>query len=186
MTAFSSLAGENIFFFDIQKAKEEFLAENSQISQVSFNRRLPNSLEVNLVGRKPAFIITTDKVSWFLVDEKGVLISRAKPSAILPKIVFPQSYQFKEGKQLKSSFSQKVFILAKTLKLFFVPFDELEVEFPDCFSLQTGETKVIFSSQKSVKFQVASLQLILSRSRIEGKIPIKVDFRFDKPILSYN
>ena len=44
---------------------------------------------------------------------------------------------------------------------------------------------VIIGKDKDFSSQVASLQFILNRSKIEGKIPTKIDLRFDKPVLKY-
>lgn len=44
---------------------------------------------------------------------------------------------------------------------------------------------VIVGKDKDFSSQVASLQFILNRSKIEGKIPTKIDLRFDKPVLKY-
>lgn len=51
-------------------------------------------------------------------------------------------------------------------------------------SFSAGPT-VLFSASKDLRGQVASLQFILSRTKIEGKIPLKIDLRFEKPILKY-
>lgn len=44
--------------------------------------------------------------------------------------------------------------------------------------------EIIFSKSKSLVDQTSSLQLILSRLTIEGKRFAKIDFRFDRPIIS--
>jgi len=48
-----------------------------------------------------------------------------------------------------------------------------------------GNLNVIFSKEKDYTGQIASLQFILERSKIEGKIPSKIDLRFSKPVLTY-
>lgn len=50
--------------------------------------------------------------------------------------------------------------------------------------LSKGE-EVIFSPDKSVKTQVASLQLIQKRLTIEGKRFLKLDLRFTNPIIVF-
>lgn len=47
----------------------------------------------------------------------------------------------------------------------------------------SGRLTVIFSKEKNLDFQVASLQFILWRAKIEGKAPYFVDLRFDKPVV---
>jgi len=47
----------------------------------------------------------------------------------------------------------------------------------------SGNLTVVFSKEKDLDFQVASLQFILWRAKIEGKAPYFVDLRFDKPVV---
>ena len=46
-------------------------------------------------------------------------------------------------------------------------------------------TAVFFDLEGDIEMEVVSLQLILSRAKIEGKIPRQVDLRFSKPVVSY-
>jgi hypothetical protein len=48
-----------------------------------------------------------------------------------------------------------------------------------------GNLTVLLKEEADLSDQVASLQFILNRSKIEGKIPSKIDLRFDKPVLKY-
>jgi len=49
----------------------------------------------------------------------------------------------------------------------------------------SGNLHVFLSKKEEISRQVASLQYILNRSKIEGKIPSIIDLRFDKPVLKY-
>lgn len=51
--------------------------------------------------------------------------------------------------------------------------------------LNSGE-EIFFSPEKSLNFQVSSLQLILSRLTIEGKRFNRIDFRYESPIITFN
>ncbi len=51
-------------------------------------------------------------------------------------------------------------------------------------SLSSGE-EVILSSQKNLEQQISSLQVILSRFTIEGKKFSRLDFRYDKPLVTF-
>lgn len=44
---------------------------------------------------------------------------------------------------------------------------------------------VFLTLDKDLNSKVASLQLILSRAKIEGRLPRAIDLRFSKPVLSY-
>lgn len=49
----------------------------------------------------------------------------------------------------------------------------------------SGNLTAQMSTSRDLKLQVASLQLIISRSKIEGRIPKEIDLRFDNPIVVY-
>ncbi len=46
-------------------------------------------------------------------------------------------------------------------------------------------TTAIFNLKGEINEQILSLQLILSRTKIEGKVPKLIDLRFNKPVISY-
>lgn len=48
----------------------------------------------------------------------------------------------------------------------------------------SGGTKILLKTEKIAQ-QVSSLQLMLSRFKIEGRIPKKIDLRFEKPIVVF-
>jgi len=45
--------------------------------------------------------------------------------------------------------------------------------------------EIIFSKNKQLDSQLASLQLIMNRLTIEGKHFIRIDFRFDDPVITF-
>jgi len=51
-------------------------------------------------------------------------------------------------------------------------------------NLKDGE-QVIFSGKKNLDIQVSSLQLMLTRLKIEGKKFKILDFRYDNPVVSF-
>jgi hypothetical protein len=46
------------------------------------------------------------------------------------------------------------------------------------------DEEIILDSKKSISTQLSSLQLILSQLKIEGKTFRRLDFRFEKPVIS--
>lgn len=48
-----------------------------------------------------------------------------------------------------------------------------------------GDSEVIIDPKKSVEAQLSSLQLILQHLKIEGKRFKRLDFRYQKPIISF-
>lgn len=50
----------------------------------------------------------------------------------------------------------------------------------------SGQLTCLFDLEKDVSSQLASLQFVLWRSKIEGKKLREVDLRFDKPVVEYH
>lgn len=48
-----------------------------------------------------------------------------------------------------------------------------------------GGQEIIFSENKEIKAQIASLQLIMNRLTIEGKQFSRIDLRFDNPVITF-
>lgn len=86
----------------------------------------------------------------------------------------------------KSVSSNDVFLgnLKNLLALKNISFSSISISTDSAYLVKlSSDEEVIFSSKHNLDMQVSSLQLILSRLTIEGKKFIKLDFRFDKPII---
>ncbi len=51
--------------------------------------------------------------------------------------------------------------------------------------LKNLSTEIFFSFDSELNYQVNSLQLILNRAKMEGKVFDKIDLRFEKPIVTF-
>ena len=57
---------------------------------------------------------------------------------------------------------------------------------PSIIEMQTAKGPyVVINLEKDISASIASLQYILSGFKIDEVLPVKIDLRFDKPILSY-
>ncbi|OGH08917.1 MAG: hypothetical protein A2152_00430 [Candidatus Levybacteria bacterium RBG_16_35_6] len=67
-----------------------------------------------------------------------------------------------------------------------IPFSKIEEENDLSYKVSIKDNGIVFiSERKDLAIQIDSLQLILSRLTIEGKRFKVLDFRFDKPVVSY-
>ncbi|MDP3954862.1 MAG: hypothetical protein Q8Q15_00675 [bacterium] len=55
----------------------------------------------------------------------------------------------------------------------------------DMAEANVSGVKVLFNLEGDVQEQVVSLQFILSRAKMDGKLPKVIDLRFAKPVVSY-
>jgi len=67
-----------------------------------------------------------------------------------------------------------------------ISFNSVEIASDSSYMISLSEGgQVILSSSKEITPQINSLQLILKRLTMEGKRIKKLDFRFEKPVLSF-
>lgn len=70
------ILGENIFFIDLNKLKEEIELNHPELKDIVVRRVLPNKLIVQAKKRRPLMQIRSDR--FYLVDEAGVILPDAK------------------------------------------------------------------------------------------------------------
>ncbi|MDP3888836.1 MAG: hypothetical protein Q8Q24_02215 [bacterium] len=74
--------------------------------------------------------------------------------------------------------------LAQKLEEYGIAAKNLQVLGDSITATISGAT-TYFNQKEDILKQVVSLQYIISRAKIEGKIPKVIDLRFDKPIVSF-
>lgn len=66
--------GNNIFYLDIQKARENIL-KISYVSNVSIYRKLPDKIIINITERNARYFVKLDK-SYLIVDNDGIILEK--------------------------------------------------------------------------------------------------------------
>lgn len=129
----------------------------------------------------------------FLSDETGFIfeensIFKESTEVKLPLLFFPDR-SFKITDQLDANlFTKLVAILEKFYQTGFIQPDlsaQLRFKLVDSALLVNSDQKVVLSLSKDIFRQLASLQLILQKAKIDGRAMDIIDLRFDKPIVVY-
>jgi len=77
-------------------------------------------------------------------------------------------------------------IISKTLKEKSIPYKELETTKDLKYKIKFEDNaEAIIDPKKDIEEQISSLQLILSQLKIEGKAFKRLDFSYQKPIISF-
>lgn len=174
--------GENIFTLSGEKIKELFSGDFT-VRQVLVEKRLPGKLRVVLEKRKPLVALRPKELSQegvFLVDRDGFILDFTRQSP-LPHLVL-ESDDFVVGKKVNDKVLQAVTFLALTFKAQQATSGQLGDDF---LTVKVGETEVRYSLERDAKVSVGALQLIMTRSRIDGKLPKTADLRYSNPVLAY-
>lgn len=200
------LVGRNIFFLEEEDFESQILAQTPEVASLKFSRRLPDRVLVLIELRRgvnalanysPAafsFDFLTATISanvkfpskshpgYFLLDNQAKIFALAQNSP-LPKVLLPDDYPLVVGQIISDP---GVNATAKIARLALMSENPVVLGPKGLIYtvLQEG-ILAIFSDKKDPATQVATLQLIVARARIESKIPQRVDLRFDKPVVSY-
>lgn len=156
--------GTNIFKLNSKLVENELL-KNPFLKSVSINRKLPSSINIDVVERKKAFSLQSASI-YLLVDEEGFIMdhldSRDK------KLTNIKGFNIKSNKIGENIFSTeentslKLFIdEAEKLNLF-VQIDEIDKNFANDINLKfKNKISVAFGPLSNVKYKLSLLKEIL-------------------------
>lgn len=199
----SNILGQNFFFINqnlIEKTlKNKFIC----IKNINLSRRFPSKVKLEVLPRMPVVVLTNlnespatqsallENISTpsaeisqdsFLVDEQGVIFAKDEGSSGAPKIYINNQNISLGGEISNLPLSLKILQKLKTFQL-----NVISSRIIDNFLVifETNIKKIIFRLDDRVDIQIASLQLILEKAKIDSKELEFIDLRFDKPIVRY-
>lgn len=176
--------GRSLFFLDTGEV-EEVLSNDFSVKGVYIQKVIPNKLNVFLEKRKPVVAVSVlgFEEGVFLFDRDGVVLGFVESSA-LPLLKVGKDEHLVVGQKVSEKLSTASKILYLTYKL--------EADKPVKGELQDGrllvETQsvdVYYPLDKDPRVLVGALQLILVRSRIDGKLPKSIDLQYSNPVLIF-
>lgn len=183
MIGFPAFGGRSIFS-SFNKEVENHFFNNAQIKEVVVRKKYPDTLFIEVKYReRTAQIETLEGI--YVVDSSGVIFEKLEKPTDLPLIRLADKkvdlgtnitqnnllFSLKFLEQIDKNIVRIVDI---------VPKDDQIIE----VKLQEG-TLVVIKTDRKVEEIVSSLQMIMKQFTIEGKFISKIDFRFDKPVLSF-
>lgn len=193
----SSLTFKNGFFkdfllniFSSNKYVNVFITERKPIAQINLiTQKLDlidlKALEATSSSSAGQLNFQTDESSVsgiFLADNLNYIFSKNEDKS-LPQ-VFLISGNLSIGQKLPPGMLQDTLEILKKLNELSVEVKTARIESGQL--LIDGSQKLIFSLNKDINYQLASLQLILQKAKMESKLMEKIDLRFDKPVVVYS
>lgn len=177
------VGGKYIFSLPEDKIKDYFL-KNPSVKEVKVVKKFPKTVFIDVIYRYKTAVVSA-RNGLFIVDEGGYVFEKIATNSGLPLL----NIETKEV-NLGTNITQNS--LSKALKIVrlsqdsnirivnITPLDETGVS----LTLDQG-TLVFIDSNSQAEEIVSSLQMIIKRFTIEGKILSKIDFRFEKPVISF-
>ncbi|KKR34450.1 MAG: hypothetical protein UT63_C0001G0017 [Candidatus Gottesmanbacteria bacterium GW2011_GWC2_39_8] len=181
-----SLADKNIFF--LNKAREEEILEdrNFQVSKITIEKKYPHTILLKIEKRQQVLQIETAG-NFYSLDINGVVLGKSSTKFDLPVLILTEEKKLKIGE--KADIAEISYITKTISRLkegsFAVGMISIEDGGQTMKIVLADETIIYSSPSRDAHKLVSSLQIITSRFRIEGKIINTIDFRYDKPIVTF-
>lgn len=154
-----------------------------EIRSINFYRRLPSTIIVSIELRQPIGTITSSVLgAQAIVDDQGVVFNQTNHS-LLPSLILSQS-EINIGSKVDSRQLTAIKHLNYMSSLLGSKITGVLEGVYLTISLPPNTTIIIDINQQSSAW-AAPLQSIFGRSKIDGKIPRKIDLRFSSPIVTY-
>lgn len=207
------LIGKNILFIDENGVNKKLLNKFPCIKNIKLDKKFPQEIKITINERNAlasvipfegtALLVNNLEATpssqsallqWsfpsffekqFLVDETGFVFSADRKDDT-PLLFWPDK-NIKVGYQLnKNDFDKISQIFVKLRDLEDLNFgSNIKTKVVNKSFLVQTAPRIVFSLEKDVLRQLASLQLILQKAKIEKKVMETVDLRFDKPVVIY-
>lgn len=180
---FSQLKGKNWLFASPSDLSAKLKKDNPVAASIIVRRKFPKTLVVEVVSRQPGLIVATPQ-GRYLSDKEGVVLGVADTELFLPVFTSFSDEKLSPGDSARDPLTlfaaelvtECQYRLLRPYKAKVFGRWSVEVTFKEGFT-------AVFSSHRDLVFQLDSLQFILNRTKIEGKLPERVDLRFDKPVI---
>lgn len=201
------LLGQNFFLVNNQAIEKKLKDKYLCVKGINLVKKFPNGLKIEVFRREPAAILMLlqsknskstlssleatpsalidfpegEVTAALVVDSEGVIFSPKYENLNVPKI-FLAGEDLKLGNKMENVL-QTLKILEK-VKSFGIDVKETKIYSSKFLSINK-KPKIVFSLNKNIDLQLASLQLIYGQAKIEGKEMELLDLRFEKPIVKY-
>lgn len=209
----SQLQGKSWIFFEANPWERQLLEQFICLEEVKATRLLPDIVELKVKDRAPVVVIKLVSRSLFpdllelestpssqaaqidflsrppfkafLVDRLGFVFSQDLSQAGELPHIFVTDESLTLGQRFEGDVISKSSAILKKISGLIV--NPRQVKLIGQTLVVSGESQLIFSLEKDYRRQLASLQLILQKAKMEADPkPIeRIDLRFDKPVVVY-
>lgn len=196
----SGVNGQKFLLINTSKVENNLIDKYLCIKKVEFLRRFPNKVSLNVSGREGVAILydlkqkdatisafldniatPSAESEGFLVDEEGVIFSKETANLNLP-LLFIQGQKLSLGKG-EGLITENNLKILNTIKTIGLEFEKALIL--DNFLIIFSYPKVVFNLDDNLNTQIASLQLIIQKAKMDSSQLEFIDLRFDKPIVRF-
>lgn len=176
------LENMSIFLVNKQILASRIINSNPTIKHVDVEKIIPATILMTLENRQPMAMVNNDRGKAY-IDEEGIYLTNITVDKILPLIdiakipIYPESHA--DWRVIKALTLLK-YLSEGNISIGKIMIDDNQ----NMYTLTiNNSTKVLIPYNADASKLAASLQIIISRFRIEGKSVSSIDFRYDKPVI---
>lgn len=198
----STILGKNFFLIDEKKTTEILKGSFICILNINYSKNLPNKVTLNVIGRKSVAVISSFKDlqasasaliediatpsavfvdETYLVDRQGVVFSKGNIPSLPHISIIGQDLAV--GINFGNDYLNKTLKILPELKQLNIKSNQMFI-FNNLF-ISKGHLKIVFDLRANVDVQIASLQLIVQKAKMDSAVLEFIDLRFDKPIVKF-
>lgn len=182
----STFLNQNFLFLQTPEISTAF-RKDFRIRKVYVQRIFPSQLIVFLEKRKPLVALRMEGMpekEEFLLDKEGMVVGLSESSA-LPLLETGERKDIVVGERADPSLVDASKLLYLTYRLGLTS-DRLVGSLErGLFTISIGDTQIFYPLERNPKISAGALQLIWTKSRIDGKLPKSIDLRYSNPVLIY-
>lgn len=180
-----------------KKLKEKFYC----IKSINYSKKIPDTIKIDISTRNPLYqikklkeiessasslfeifatpsAITSEEI--YLVDDEGVIFAKTDNAGNLPSIFVFNANLYLGGK-ISNNYSENILKILNEIQIFNLDISISMINMDNLYLF--SYPRIIFKLNSDMRAQIASLQLILEKSKIDSSKVEFIDLRFDKPII---
>lgn len=195
----SGLLGQNFFLINSSKTENDLKKKFVCIKSAAVSKFLPDKIRLQISSREAFAVLaflknkeasfsatpSADEVSdYYMADNEGVVFGKGVRDLNIPQI-FIYNYEISIGQKLTGEISNALRILDK-IKTLGIQINKAWIrEGNFIITSSSPASQIIFRLSNDVDIQLASLQLILDKAKIDVSSLEFIDLRFDKPVVKF-
>lgn len=188
----SGIPGQNFFLLNSAKIENDLKGKYICIRKVEISRYFPNKVKLFVSGREAAAILiasaeaspsaeASSSAQKLVVDNEGVIYSNDFEHIDAP-LIFVSGLDLSLGQKVQDNLIGKALKILEKVNSFGINIKETKI-YSDVLFLTGEGIQVFFKLSDNIDTQLASLQLILDKAKIDEDTLDFVDLRFDKPVV---
>lgn len=182
VTVEEDILEKNLLFFPTSVLKKKLLSDNALLSDVLISKKLPHTLVIEPVIRRPIAQLVSGPRR-VLLDKDGIIIGNVTGENSLPVLLF-ETPSVPIGTKV---IDKRVLTALEFLSQYDNVLDIRLIEsYQDMSIVLKHEKMDIYITQNAnISLTMATLQTLLTGFRIRGTLPTTVDLRFSKPVVTF-